>query len=167
MDWSWWPAELASSIVFLVITTIMAYERKVNREENYIIEFWMLKYTCMTVIFVVRFTSYWISNIHSTVTVENRTDVHMAYLGGNYCRIRCPGTLYRARIKHYVKSSPATCPGGAWGERKYSSYSITTSALDGVSGHHAPAALYPGGKDSRYPLYRRLGGPQSRSGPRG
>jgi hypothetical protein len=30
----------------------------------------------------------------------------------------------------------------------------------GVSGqHHAPAALYP-----RYPLYRRLGGPQSRSG---
>jgi hypothetical protein len=49
---------LASSIVFLVITSIMAYERKVNREENYIIEFWMLKYTCMTVIFVVRFSSY-------------------------------------------------------------------------------------------------------------
>jgi hypothetical protein len=35
----------------------------------------------------------------------------------------------------------------------------------GVSGqHHAPAALYPRGKDPRYPLYRRLGGPQSRSG---
>jgi hypothetical protein len=32
----------------------------------------------------------------------------------------------------------------------------------GVSGqHHAPAALYP-----RYPLYRRLGEPQSRSGHR-
>jgi hypothetical protein len=30
----------------------------------------------------------------------------------------------------------------------YSSYSFTTSALDGVSGHrHAPAALYPRGKD--------------------
>jgi hypothetical protein len=29
-----------------------------------------------------------------------------------------------------------------------------------VSGqHHAPAALYPRGKDPRYPLYRRLGGP--------
>jgi hypothetical protein len=33
-----------------------------------------------------------------------------------------------------------------------------------VSGQrHAPAALNPQGKDPRYPLYRRLGGPQSRS----
>jgi hypothetical protein len=31
----------------------------------------------------------------------------------------------------------------------------------GVNGqHHAPAALYPRGKDPRYALYRRLGGPQ-------
>jgi hypothetical protein len=38
----------------------------------------------------------------------------------------------------------------------------------GVSGqHHAPAAFYPRGKDPRYSLYRRLGGPQSRSGHRG
>jgi hypothetical protein len=37
----------------------------------------------------------------------------------------------------------------------------------GVSGqHHVLAALYPRGKDPRYPLYRRLGGPQSRSGHR-
>jgi len=37
-----------------------------------------------------------------------------------------------------------------------------------VSGQrHAPAALYPRGKDPRYSLYRRLGGPQSRSGHRG
>jgi hypothetical protein len=36
-----------------------------------------------------------------------------------------------------------------------------------VSGQlHAPAALPPG-KSSRYPLYRRLGGPQSRSGRHG
>jgi hypothetical protein len=35
----------------------------------------------------------------------------------------------------------------------------------GVSGQrHAPAALYPRGKDPRYPLDRRLGGTQSRSG---
>jgi hypothetical protein len=35
----------------------------------------------------------------------------------------------------------------------------------GVSGQrHAPAALYPREKDPRYPLVRRLGGPQSRSG---
>jgi hypothetical protein len=38
----------------------------------------------------------------------------------------------------------------------------------GVSGQrHALTALYPWGKDTRYPLYRRLGGPQSRSGHRG
>ena len=34
----------------------------------------------------------------------------------------------------------------------------------GVRGqHHAPATLPPG--KTRYPLYRRLGGPQGRSGP--
>jgi hypothetical protein len=32
------------------------------------------------------------------------------------------------------------------GERRYSSYSFLTSALDGGQ-HHAPAALYPRGKD--------------------
>jgi hypothetical protein len=48
------------------------------------------------------------------------------------------------------------------------SYSFLTSALDGVSGRrHASAALYHRGKDSRYPMHRRLGRPQSRSGHRG
>jgi hypothetical protein len=38
----------------------------------------------------------------------------------------------------------------------------------GLSGQrHAPAALYPRRKDPRYLLYRRLGGPQNRSGHRG
>jgi hypothetical protein len=38
-----------------------------------------------------------------------------------------------------------------------------TSALEGVGGqHHAPAALTPG--KTRYPLYRRQGGSQGRSG---
>jgi hypothetical protein len=38
----------------------------------------------------------------------------------------------------------------------------------GVSGQRrAPAALYPRGKGPRYPLYRRLGGPQSQPGLRG
>ena len=45
----------------------------------------------------------------------------------------------------------------------YSSTLPSTSALDGVGGQlHARAALPPG--KTRYPLYRRLGGPQSRSG---
>ena len=48
-------------------------------------------------------------------------------------------------------------------EQRYSCTLFLTSALDGVGGQlHAPAALPPGKK--RYPLYRSLGGPQSRSG---
>ena len=45
----------------------------------------------------------------------------------------------------------------------YSSTLSLTSALDGVGGQcYAPAALPPG--KTRHPLYRRLGGPQGRSG---
>ena len=45
----------------------------------------------------------------------------------------------------------------------YSSTLSLTSSLGGVSGQrHAPAVFPPG--RSRYPLYRRLGGPQGRSG---
>jgi hypothetical protein len=61
------------------------------------------------------------------------------------------------------KAVPQHTYGGAGGKRMYSSYSFTTSALDGVSGQrHAPAALYPRGKNPQYPMYRRLGGPQGR-----
>jgi hypothetical protein len=54
---------------------------------------------------------------------------------------------------------------GAKGERRRMS-SFFTWALDGVSGH-APAALYPRGKDARYPLDRRLDESQTWSGHRG
>jgi hypothetical protein len=37
--------------------------------------------------------------------------------------------------------------GDKWGEKVYSSYSFTTTALDGASGQrHAPAMLYPEGR---------------------
>jgi len=52
---------------------------------------------------------------------------------------------------------------GPEGEQMYSSTLPSTSALDGVCGQrHSPAALPPG--KTRYPLYRRLGGPQGRAG---
>ena len=45
----------------------------------------------------------------------------------------------------------------------YTSTLSITSGLDGVGGQrHAPAALPPG--MTRYPLYRRLGGPQGQVG---
>jgi hypothetical protein len=50
-----------------------------------------------------------------------------------------------------LKSSPATRNGGAWGERKYSSYSFSTSALDGGewSASHPGRAFTP---EERTPL---------------
>jgi hypothetical protein len=70
-----------------------------------------------------------------------------------------------ACIQRPKVSCPAT-PCRRQGGRMYSSYLFFASALDGVSGqHHAPAALYHRGKEpGRYPLERRLGGPQSWSG---
>jgi hypothetical protein len=61
--------------------------------------------------------------------------------------------------KAKTKAVPLHAAKTLGGERRYSSCSFTTSALDGVnSQRHAPAALYPPEKDPRYPLYRRLGG---------
>jgi hypothetical protein len=64
-------------------------------------------------------------------------------------------------VKTRVKSiyySPTTRHKGAWLERRYSSYSFTTSALDGVSDQrHAPAALYPLEKESPIPIVQKAG----------
>jgi hypothetical protein len=67
----------------------------------------------------------------------------------------------KAKQSHYT-------PRWRLGERKYSSYSFLTSALDGGEWSASrPGRALPRGKDPRYPLYRRLGVPQSRSGHRG
>ena len=61
------------------------------------------------------------------------------------------------------KGHPRTGHVGPEGEKTYSSNLSLTSALIEVGGHrHAPAALPPG--MTRYPLCRRLGGPNGRSG---
>jgi len=61
------------------------------------------------------------------------------------------------------KGHPTTGHKSPEGEYRYSSTLSLTSALDGVGDQrHAPAVL-PQGK-TRYPLYRRLGGSQGRSG---
>ena len=61
------------------------------------------------------------------------------------------------------KVLPRTGHEGPEGELRYSFTLPSTSGLDGVGGQrHSPAAL-PAGK-TRYPLHRRLGGPQGRYG---
>ena len=69
-----------------------------------------------------------------------------------FCRNICKGKVH-----------PRTGQEGPDGEQMYSSTLSLTSALDWVGGQrHGPAALPPG--KTRYPLYRRLGGPQGRTG---
>jgi hypothetical protein len=54
------------------------------------------------------------------------------------------------------------------GERRYSSYSFMTSTLDGDEWSASlPGPALTQEMESRYPLYRRMGGSYSRSGHRG
>jgi hypothetical protein len=69
-------------------------------------------------------------------------------------------------VRTYVHTKFCTTPWRCMGEWMYrSTFSWPRHYLE-VSGQlHAPAALPPG-KSPRYPLDRRMGGPQSRSGRR-
>jgi hypothetical protein len=56
------------------------------------------------------------------------------------------------------KSSPSTRHGGAWGERRYSSYSFTTSALDGGEWSASrPGRALPPGKGPPVPFVQEAG----------
>jgi hypothetical protein len=59
----------------------IVFERKV-----YVIEFSMLQDAVMVLMFYVRFRSSRVSNIHSSIAVENRTHGHMTVLTGNGLR---------------------------------------------------------------------------------
>ena len=68
-----------------------------------------------------------------------------------------------AKGKGKGKVLPRTGHEDPEGEQMYSSTLSLTLALDGVGGQRrAPATLPPG--KTRYTLYRKLGGPQDRSG---
>ena len=70
-------------------------------------------------------------------------------------------TLYIKECKGKV--NPRTSHEVPEGEQRYSSTLFLTSTLGGEGGQrHAPAAFPP--RKTRYPLYRRLGGLQGRSG---
>jgi hypothetical protein len=80
-------------------------------------------------------------------------------IGTCKCCHLCPVTFTEGKGKGH----PITGHEGLEREWRYRSTISLTSTLDGVGGQrHAPAALSPG--MTRYPLYRRLGGLQGRSG---
>jgi hypothetical protein len=71
----------------------------------------------------------------------------------------------KVKVKVKVNFTLAQATKAQRGEQRYSSALSLTSALDGVGGQRlAPAASPPPPGKTRYPLYRRLGGPQGRSG---
>jgi hypothetical protein len=107
------------------------------------------------------FLNIFLPTAHPTLTVAREGTPQNFAL-----RKRVQNNTWPQKMRVYVnkkQSSPAKRHGDAWGERRYRSYSFTTSALDGVvwSASRPGRALAPG-KDPRYPLYRMLGGPQSR-----
>jgi hypothetical protein len=92
------------------------------------------------------------------VSPEGRTCVYI------YRKGRGAGGIELTRKPLFKgKVHPRTGHEGPEGEQRYSCSLSLTSALVGVGvQRHAPTALPPG--KTRYPLYRRLGGPQGRSG---
>jgi hypothetical protein len=73
------------------------------------------------------------------------------------------------KTQPYIKQKRCTAtPCRRQGEKMSSSYSFLPSALDGSEWPASrPGRALPSGKDPRYLLYRRPGGPQSQSGHRG
>jgi hypothetical protein len=73
--------------------------------------------------------------------------------------------VYPSKVKSKAIPQRRACPKG---ERKYSSISLLTLALDrGEWSASRPSQALPPGVDPGYPLDRRLGGPQSWSRHRG
>ena len=94
-----------------------------------------------------------------TVTYQRRSPSHVK----NTTVPFCPSTFRASLSTNLCTVQPITCHEGKACEQKCSSTLSLTSALDGGDGQrHAPTALSQG--KTRYPLYRKLGGPQGRSG---
>jgi hypothetical protein len=105
--------------------------------------------------------------VYSSVELETYgSKMRCAAINGKYpCSfhlIARPGSnMLTNKVKGTVH--PETGHEGPEGEEKYSSTLSLTSVLDGMgSQRQAPANLTPG--KTRYPLYRRQGGVQGRSG---
>jgi hypothetical protein len=76
--------------------------------------------------------------------------------------LRVSGSIGRGRGKGEVH--PTTGHEGPDGEYRYSCTHSLTSALDGGGWSKPRTGRYNPRKETRYPLYRRLGGPQGLSG---
>jgi hypothetical protein len=87
------------------------------------------------------------------------------YYPDKFCAWKCVGPSGSLGLgKDKSKGHPITGHEGPKGEQRYRSTLSLTSALDeGCWSTPRPGRSLPPGK-TRYPLYRKLGGPQGRSG---
>jgi hypothetical protein len=69
-----------------------------------------------------------------------------------------PVEIIHAVLATLTKKRPSTRHGGAWGERRYSSYSFTSSALDrGEWSASRPGRALPPGKGPPVPIVQEAG----------
>jgi hypothetical protein len=99
-----------------------------------------------------------LSHVYQSAFFVAHEDSHLSILNLEH------DSIWKLNLHSVLKLKP-------WrrlGEGRYSSYSFLTSVLDGGEWSASrPGHTLAPGKGPLYPLYRRLGGPQSRSGHRG
>jgi hypothetical protein len=65
------------------MASMITYTTKDNKQQrNYSIRFSRMQNTYMTLMLHIRFKSFSVSNIHSTITIENRAYIHVTFLTG-------------------------------------------------------------------------------------
>jgi hypothetical protein len=98
---------------------------------------------------LVSFLTAWLVRLHVPTLLQSHvTSLYRQQQGSS---------ALLATTKQY-SSSPATRHGGAWGERRYSSYSFMTSALDGGEWSASrPGRVLPPGKGPPVPIVQEAG----------
>jgi hypothetical protein len=108
----------------------------------------------------VSHVTYWPENVEAYVDDSTYFPI---YSVPPLVRISASPSTIGMIFFHCDPMSGITCNERTAGEQRYSYTHSLTPALVGVGGQrHAPADIPPG--MTRHPFYRRLGGPQGRSG---
>jgi hypothetical protein len=135
-----WPSETLESYHITTLCYNMTdHDMNLHRHEN-------LKYTIFSINWIFRNAAVMIFRYQENVLLPHE--------------LQC--WIHRNTDAEGITDSNLFHNGSGW---RYSSTQSLTSTLDGAEwSASCPAALHPRKPPTRYPLDRRLGGPQSRSG---
>jgi hypothetical protein len=124
---------------------------------RYIINFNLcnpLYFTLCVIYLMYVIYKYSIRNSQRTHCASTGKKINLFKLYGNIITVHFENHEVKVRKGHE----------GPEGEQRYSSTLSLTSALDGAGWSKPRPSRFTPRKESRYPLYRSLGGPQGRSG---